>query len=391
LDDLIQQWAPELIDLFDPVLWSCATVNGKIYSIPAFWRDNSGDGEGKLAVRKDKFDEFGLPIPGSQEEALEVLPVLNEMWKAQDGVDRYVFEHSPGRCPVAFHRTYDSWPFYASQDGIFKVTQSAEASLYFESEEFKKDADFMNALFNLGLIHPDAMNLPNDVKSDIIAQRGDYLLCIMTPGANPITLERNGIMGAVNYSFVFEPEKPYLCNLPLLNSNGIPSTTKNPESALLFLNWLYSDPENQYLLLHGVEGLTWNRVGTDKYERIRNDQNQVLYAFDAWMIEYCTANHLWDVDDISTDLEKQDFMTNIYPDNTVYSPMVGFNFNSEPVSMELANMMSEYTASILPIKLGLLSYDGNFESAISKMKAAGCDRVIAEYQQQLNDYLASKN
>ncbi|MCL2058017.1 MAG: extracellular solute-binding protein [Oscillospiraceae bacterium] len=389
LDDLIPQYAPELFDLFEQVLWDCATVGGTIYSIPAFWRDNSGDGEGKINLRKDKFDEFGLPYPQSHAEAIEILPVFQQMWKDQDGIERYIFEHSATRCPVAFHRLYDTWPFYASQDGIFKVTQDAQATLYFESDEFRMDTEFMHEMYKNNLIHPDVLNLPNDIRSDILNQ-GDFVMCIMTGPGNPAgIIQQTGIETVEIEQYVFEPEKPYLCNLPLLNSNGIPSTANNPELALLFLNWLYSSKENQDLLLHGVKGVTWNEVGPDMYERIKNENNQNLYAFDAWMIEHVKF-HRFDVIDMSTDIQKADTLGNIHADNMVYSPMVGFNFDSEPVSTEMANLMAEYTASLLPIKLGLLPYEGNFERAMDKMRAAGCDRVIEEYQKQLDAYIASK-
>jgi putative aldouronate transport system substrate-binding protein len=223
-----------------------------------------------------------------------------------------------------------------------------------------------------------------------VNNQGDFALCLMTGPGNPAGIRMNsGIETAEIESYVFNPEKPYLCNLPLLNSNGIPSTTPNPELALYFLKWLYSSQENQDLLLHGIEGVTWNKIEPDKFERIKNENNQNLYAFDSWMIEHCIF-HRWDVNDMSTDLQRQDYLTNVYPDNTVYSPMVGFNFNSEPVTTEMSNMMAEYTASLLPIKLGLLPYSGNYEKAMDKMRAAGCDKVVAEYQKQLEAYIAAK-
>jgi hypothetical protein len=75
-----------------------------------------------------------------------------------------VYEHSLNRSPTALHRTYDTWPFYTSQDGIFQVRQNGEANMYYETEEFRKDAEFMNALYTRGMIHPDVLNLPADTR-----------------------------------------------------------------------------------------------------------------------------------------------------------------------------------------------------------------------------------
>ncbi|MDR1586280.1 MAG: DUF3502 domain-containing protein, partial [Treponema sp.] len=82
--------------------------------------------------------------------------------------------------------------------------------------------------------------------------------------------------------------------------------------------------------------------------------------------------------------------SNVHPESTLISPVVGFNFDSGPVRVEYSNTVSEYTISILPIKTGVIPYAGNFEAARARMKAAGCDKVIAEYRKQLAEYIARK-
>jgi putative aldouronate transport system substrate-binding protein len=184
-------------------------------------------------------------------------------------------------------------------------------------------------------------------------------------------------------------DKPMLMNLPLLNANGIPNTTKHPEAALKFLDWMYSSQANQDLVLYGVQGRHWTPVGTDQRRHVRGPDGNNLYAFDYWMIEY-VKYHRFDVDDHSPQEEKDNWLRNIYPDRTVISPVVGFNFDSAPVRIEYANVLAEYTASILPIKTGVLPYGPNFQAALTRMKAAGSDAVIAEYRRQLTEHIANK-
>jgi putative aldouronate transport system substrate-binding protein len=96
------------------------------------------------------------------------------------------------------------------------------------------------------------------------------------------------------------------------------------------------------------------------------------------------------VEDTSSDADKKNWISNIHPDLTLVSPVVGFAFNSEPVRVQYANVFAEYTASIVPIRAGVIPYAGNFAAAQAKMKAAGSEAVIAEYRKQLAAYLASK-
>lgn len=384
LDALIDQYTPEMWDRFDETLWKCASVDGKVYAIPDWWRDNSGDSEGSLNFRVDKFEEFDLDIPTTFADILETLPVLQEKWAEQDGEVRYAYEHSIDRTPVAFHRTYDTWPFYVTQDGIFCVRQDGTAEMFFTTEEFKKDADFMNQLYTGGLLHPDILNLPADTRSTNV-NYGDYLMGIQT-GATNVGLLNYGVEGGKVDNFTPNPEKPYLSSLPLINANSVPATAEHPEAALLFLDWMYSSQKNQDLVLYGVEGVHWNAVGDDQVERIKGEDGNNLYGFDAWMIEYVPF-HRWDVTDTSTEEEKLDYISNLYPDNTVNSVAVGFGFDSTSVSVEYANVKSEYTTSMLPIKVGVVSYEDGYEAALEKMKAAGYEAVIEEYQRQLTDYL----
>lgn len=387
LNDLLDKNAPKMKDRFDKVLWDSATVSGKIYTVPDFWRDNSGDGEGAFNIRKDKLDKYGLKAPKTLDEMIETLTVLQKKWAEEDGVKRYVYEHSVNRCPVALHRTYDSWPFYASQDGIFKVGQDGTAEMFFTSAEFKKDCEFFNKLYKRGLIHPDILNLPSDTRNQTLLN-GDFLLGVMT-GPTTSSLLANGVKGAEVLNYFMNDDLPFLLNLPLLNSNAIPATAKNPELGLLFLDWMYSSKDNQDLVLYGVKGVHWNPIGEDKFERIKGKDNKPLYAFDSWMIEYVPF-HRFDVMDLSSEKERQDYVTNIRKDQTVNSPMVGFNFNSEPVKVEYANVLANYTSSMLPIKVGVVSYESGYEAALKKMKAAGYEAVIAEYQKQLKAYIESK-
>lgn len=387
LDDLIDQNAPDMWKLFDKVLWSCATVGGKVMTVPAYWRDNSGDGEGVITYSKTRFDEYGLTIPKTMDEMLTTMVTLQEKQTKATGIKSYMYEHSLNRCPVALHRAYASWPFYASQDGIYKVTQDGTASLFFESDEFKMDCEFMNKAYKLGLVHPDILNLPPDtINANKTA--GDTLMNLMTGGGDVLKPGTTEILNDFSF-FWLNPEGSFLCNLPLLNSNAVPSTAKHPEAGLKFLNWLYSNKVNHDLLLYGIEGQQWKAVGDAEYERIKDANGANLYAFDYWMVEYVPL-HRFDVNRTTDAQADKDYISNVFPNQTVYSPVVGFNFDSEKVAVEFANMMAEYTTSMLPIKLGVIPYAGNYEAALSKMKAAGSDAVIAEYQKQLAAYIAAK-
>jgi len=73
--------------------------------------------------------------------------------------------------------------------------------------------------------------------------------------------------------------------------------------------------------------------------------------------------------------------------DAVDSIVMNFTFDPTPVSTEYANCLALVTSDIYPIKLGIVKYDDGAQSAIDQLKAAGIDKVIEEYQNQLNAYL----
>ena len=393
LSAIIRQHAPNLTGRFDQVLWDSATINGEIYAIPAYWRDASGGFEGVVTIRKDMFDRFGLAYPRTTQEILSTLPVLQERWRALDGMNRYVYEHTPNRPPTALHRTYDTWPFYVSGDGVFMVRQNGTAGLYYESDEFRRDAEFMNALYTRGLIHPDTLNLPNDTKNTTIYDNGDFLLNLMTgpQWTSQLTWQNQNVSQTAEVlRYSMNADKPYLAFMPLLNCNGVPLAAKNPEAGVKFLDWLYSRQANHDLLMFGIQGRHWNPNGQTYFSYIRNAEGSPIYNFgDSWMMGYAPFTR-WETGPDIPQEAIDSIAKNIFPNQTVISPVVGFNFNSEPVRVEMANVLAEYTASILPIKVGVLPYAGNYQAALARMKAAGSDALIAEYSRQLTAYIRSR-
>ena len=51
-------------------------------------------------------------------------------------------------------------------------------------------------------------------------------------------------------------------------------------------------------------------------------------------------------------------------------------------------MKTVWASDFVPIFFGFVAYDEGYAAALEKMKAAGIDKVIAEYQTQLTEFLA---
>ncbi|MEK3879168.1 DUF3502 domain-containing protein [Paenibacillus sp. FSL M7-0420] len=66
----------------------------------------------------------------------------------------------------------------------------------------------------------------------------------------------------------------------------------------------------------------------------------------------------------------------------------GFNFNPDPAKTEVASISAIVKEFYPPIMTGAVDPDEYLPKAIAKMKAAGLDKVIAEAQEQFEEWKA---
>jgi putative aldouronate transport system substrate-binding protein len=122
---------------------------------------------------------------------------------------------------------------------------------------------FMNRLYNAGLLHPEYFT--GSVKEMDLAAQGNLAYWDYLVNAN-IAINRGGILQTLksNYpdaDFVSIPfpinmitgEQLYVRGSSAAGMSFIPKTSKNPEAAMKYLNWL-STQEGGFTLYHGFEG-----------------------------------------------------------------------------------------------------------------------------------------
>jgi putative aldouronate transport system substrate-binding protein len=73
----------------------------------------------------------------------------------------------------------------------------------------------------------------------------------------------------------------------------------------------------------------------------------------------------------------------------INSPAADFFFDATNVRAELANVMSQFSAAMLPVYIGVVDWSKNYAPALDKMKKAGLDKVVAEYKLQLAAFAAA--
>jgi putative aldouronate transport system substrate-binding protein len=323
-----------------------------------------------------------FPTDGNIDRFIDVSKKMQAQILQDKGKTAYHWMHQLSWAPNWLHRSYPTYPFYVDMsNNITLARQDGTIDSYFESQEFKWDADNYRRLYQAGLIYPDILNTQSQHWNDEFG-----LLGVMLPSeANNtlgawITLKQN-LPAEEVITYFLNPEKPHVV-FYTQNLNAISATAENPESGLKFLNWLYLNKQNHDLFHYGIEGVHYTASAPNKILPKQDSTGAELYRADTWMTGYLPWMRFSELA-----AEDQIAWNTFKADNRVYTPVAGFIFDAAPVASQLASIQTEIIASFYPIRYGLVDYASAYPAAIQRLKAAGLDQYMAEYRRQFTEYL----
>ncbi|OMD64137.1 hypothetical protein BSK48_25315 [Paenibacillus odorifer] len=369
-------------DIFDG-----ATIDGKYYTVPSYWVEMASEGE--FNIRRDILRANNLEEPTTPDELISTWETVMKNWK---GSSKPYFATKADFDPVSLHtsilhRTYETFPFTV-KDKFFYVNQKGEVKSWIETAEFKKDAEFMRKLYTKGLTNPDILVMKQEqVKAQL--DNGDWFVNLGTAGSLS-TLQKNNPQATVDDVGVvwFNPEKVYLRPLTFKNGNAVPVGSKHPEEAVKFMNWILDSQENYDLVQYGIEGKHYNKDGDKGMKVINDPNNNNKPGYRGSESQNGNVNFMrFDLENSIPENNKVLYEAN---PTAVNSIAANFVFDPTNVRTEYTNIVSEASASITPIYMGVQEFDKDFPAALDKMKKAGLDKVVAEYVRQFNEYQAKQ-
>ena len=352
-------------------MWDAATINGEIYTIPANWCEQA-DQNNCITIRREKLEEFGLEDPQTMDDLLNMCEVFTKNW---DGPNKPVVIPLYKEPFTYLFRTLDTYPFTVQKDLIF-IDQQGNVKNWMETDEFRQCADFFHKLYQGGYVPEDVLSAGWSSWNTMLT--GDFIWVDQCQLWDTEQVWKERIPGVQLDTIYLNQKAPPFRSSSFRNDTAVSATSEHPEAAVKFMDWMYSSQENYDLMVYGVEGLTWNDAGNGLYTK-----NDPAFEFNAdWMI-----GNLDYVRYQEGTYDKFIEIMGIEKPDAVNSVALNFVFDPANVADEYAACQAEVEQSIYPIKLGLVSYEEGYENALARMKAAGIDKVIEEYQKQLDAYL----
>jgi putative aldouronate transport system substrate-binding protein len=378
LDDLLKSSGPGLLKDISDFVWKAVKVGGKTYAIPRVVPvAQSND---TFQIRGDLRKKYGLPEIKSSadfEKYLDAVktndPTITPLAGGAGGLAR---EIAPS--------------YFANGDftGSFFYIDVNETPLkvknLYASKAYEQYVNKTREWYKKGYL-PSDPNMFKDINGDFAKGRMAAMPSNILRPTEVIDALKTNLPNAELEYIQFVSDKPKYIYTSADNLLSVLATSKHPKEAVAFVNWLHTSQENYDLFSLGVNDVNYKANGNSaSYEGISPDK------------QYFPISWAW------TDLRYNKFSKYITPaqldviktwdKGAVQTPLIGFSINTEPVKAELAKVSaiaSEYSTQG-PLMNGVVDFASVKDKFLSRLNDAGIDKVLAEYQKQLDAFLAQQ-
>ncbi|GIO13477.1 putative ABC transporter substrate binding lipoprotein [Cohnella xylanilytica] len=381
LNDLLPKFAPNLYKKYEEQgTLSAATVNGQIVGLPWTMKMN----QRQFATwRSDLADKAGIKVaPDSVKTIEDVDNLLRQLRQA------YPNEKLNRAGPLSIYMIRDEWVdlnfhglgFYLNDPKI--TIQPVEQQPF-----YKESAVKAKQWYDEKLINRDAMIDKTDGAAE------------WRNGKTVFTLTShewvNADPGFSDPSFKLQasllyPDKKQVNRTPLANVVAINRNSKYPDRVLRFLDMIETDRALYDLVQYGIEGKTYKLDGEtavypDGMDTTTSNYMEWGGQWAFWKPQFMRPTTTYPKDFW---LHEAEFANE--PMN-VNSPLDGLFIAEDAMKNELAKRDQTSEEFSRPIEFGnVKDVDKAVADYIEKQKKNGLDKIIAETQKQIDDYLASQ-
>ncbi|MCM8710039.1 extracellular solute-binding protein [Clostridium sp. SYSU_GA19001] len=372
LEEIGPKYAPKSFAAEPKEALKQATIDGHIYALPANFNNYNTYG---VMVRGDLMKKYGITDIKTIDDYGKYLDAVTKndknldpagMYNTQTPIDGLYF-FSQNLYPLTGDVATNS-PFWIDvndpsgkivnivdrpdmPDFLKKMKEWSDKGYWPKSVLSNKDNEMLNTGKAASLMH----NMDTWV--------GNYI--------------RNPQYDLKYYNFV-SPSYPLSY---IQDAMAIPASSQNPERALMLLEKLRTDQSYYNLLTYGIEGKHYEITADKKIKALDSEGFQAegycSWGFRDSNFRYEQVGSPSNLSEFKAQL-KSSGKTNIY---------TSFNMNLDPVKNEYAAVLNVMQQYYLPLKLGYVDPVSGLATLKEKLKAAGVEKVQAELQKQLDEFI----
>lgn len=388
ISEYLPEYAPETYELMQDYIGACE-VNGGIYGIPSYRQYNSNY---YIVMRKDILDELKLT---EQAEAIDSWTdfeaIMEAVSAAQDSLPDSMkttamicnYDTTGNIISGAMENTAaeDFADCYgmdvlAQQNKMLYVDENGTVQSWFETDDYKAIIDRVHSWYEKGYVYKDSAT--STETGDTMMANGVTFSFSTQSEYGIETAKRN----ATGYDVLCVP----IVSIPVQSQNGntwawsVPVTSENPEAAVAFMNLMWTNADIMNLLVWGVEGRDYEV--NDEGEAVLLESKQ-YQSGDWWFGNQFLAYPAEGNGGDFRELALADMLA------AEMSPYYGCVVDTNGIANEItavSNVLTQYEPAL---ESGTAD-PATVTEMIDGMKAAGLDTILAEYQAQLDAWLANQ-
>ena len=368
LDDLINSECPELWDAMPSYWWDAARINGKVWAVPNQQVAAMPSG---VWIYKRLADKYNIDM--SQVKCLaDIEPILETLKKNEP--DLYPFRAHAATHAQIFDETADDYEMVTTCLYIRKDDPDAQLINFFELPQYYEGVKLMNEWWKKGYIRKDIVSVLDD-NGDFKAKKYGLDTGSWKPGVEVEAIKNQG--EEIVYAIYNENQvSTSNCDSTMF---AISRTSKHPKEAIRLLNYINQNVEAYNVLASGIEGKHYEKL-EDGRIRIKEGNTYPIGAGWKWGNQFNA--YVTDTQDI--DVWEQTKKLN---EDASVSPLMGFRPDRKNISTEIAQIsgvVAEYNA------MQYDDYEKLYPEFLRRLDEAGLPKVQAEYQRQIDEFLANK-
>lgn len=372
LDEIGPKYAPKSFEAEPKEALKQATVNGHIYALPPNYTNYATYG---VIARGDLMKKYGISEIKTLDDYGKYLDAIVNNEKSLDPSGMYSTQH-----PL------DALYFYSQN--LYPLTGDVATNSPFWIDVNDSTGKVVNIVDK-----PDLPEFLAKMKSwsdkgywpkSVLSNKDDQMLN-NGKAASLVHNMDNWIGSAIknpSYDLKYTNFITQSYPLPYIqDAMAIPASSKNPERALMLLEKLRTDQNYYNLLTYGIEGKHYE-ITPDKQFKGLDQEGFTQEQYCNW--GYRDTNFRYDLVGSPANLKEFKANTKSTAKTNIYT---SFFINTDPVKNEYAAVLNVMQQYYLPLKLGYVDPVKGLADLKEKLKAAGVDKVQAEIQKQLDEFV----
>jgi len=356
---------PELKESIPDYAWDMVKYEGKTYGIPNLQVLPVAQA---ACISNEMLNKYGFSADSFKK--IDDLEPFLKMVKEGSGNNYYAF------APTKTGSTLEAFGYcdeYAKVDNVyFKKDSSGKwvGTYKFEVPEYRKQVEKLNEFYKKGYIRKDVVSADGT--------SGDYAVyfAVYKPGMETFYKSQNKDVSCILI------QKPVIEKCQAITALG--KDSKYPVEAIKLYNELNKNKELFNLLTLGIEGENYEKTGENKFKYIGDQNTNSYWINGAWRFgnQFNAYIAEGDPDDVWEETQK-------YNDEAEVSPFVGFVLDPTPIRTELSQIESVINKYSI-VYLGAGDPGEYYNDFLSELKKSGTDKVVAEYEKQISEFLSNR-